>query len=177
MDVLLTERLRLRPFTPDDAPALFELFRLPEVARWGGTKTPMVDVSEAYDRIESMPRRAGNHPAAGIFATERLDTGAFVGQSLLVPLPASRGVDRDDFELGWHLHPDAWGHGFATEAATALSVRGFAAGLTEIFAVTALDNVRSQAVCRRLGMEDLGLSTNWYDQEARAFRMDAAVMG
>lgn len=170
MDVILTERLRLRPFTPDDASALFEVFRLPEVARWSGRGTPMTDVSEAYERIEMMRQRAGDHPGTGIFAAERLDTGEVIGQSLLVPLPASKGVERDDFEVGWHLHPDAWGQGFATEAATALLARGFAAGMTEVHAVTALDNVRSQAVCRRLAMEDLGLSSNWYDQQVRAFR-------
>lgn len=173
MDVIVTGRLRLRPFTSDDAPALFELFRLPDVARWSGRGTPMTDVSEAYERIEKMPVRAGENAVAGIFATERLDTGVFVGQALLVPLPASEGVDRDDFEVGWHLHPDAWGHGFATEAATALVARGFAGGMAEIHAVTAPDNARSQAVCRRLAMEDLGMSSNWYDQPLRAFRKAA----
>ena len=26
---------------------------------------------------------------------------------LLVPLPASEGVDRDDMEIGWHFHPES----------------------------------------------------------------------
>lgn len=170
MDVIETARLRLRHFTPDDAQALFDVFRLPEVARWSGTGTPMTDVSEAVARIERMPARAGEHPATGVFATERLDTGAFIGSTLLVPLTSSAGVDRSDFEVGWHLHPDAWGHGFATEAASALLARGFAAGMSEIYAVTDPDNVRSQAVCVRLGMDDLGLASTWYDSELRAFR-------
>lgn len=170
MDVITTARLRLRPFTPDDARALFEVFRHSDVARWSGTGTPMEDVSEAEQRIATMSQRAGDHPATGIFAAERSDTGEFIGQVLLVPLPASNGVDRHDFEIGWHLHPDAWGQGFATEGARALLLRGFDAGLPEIYAVTHPDNVRSQAVARRLGMEDLGLSSNWYNQEVRAFR-------
>ncbi|MFI5427500.1 GNAT family N-acetyltransferase [Aeromicrobium sp. UC242_57] len=170
MDVLLTERLRLRPFTLDDAPALFELFALPEVARWSGTGQPMTDLSQARERIERMPARAGSYPSCGQFFTERRDTGEFVGNTLLVPLPASAGVDRSDFEVGWHLHPRAWGHGFATEAAAALLSRGFDAGMTEIYAVTDPENVRSQAVCRRLGMTDLGLSKDWYDTELRGFR-------
>jgi RimJ/RimL family protein N-acetyltransferase len=80
-------------------------------------------------------------------------------------------VDRADVEVGWHLHPDVWGRGYASEAATALVERGFAAGIEELYAVTDPDNVRSQAVCRRLGMTDLGLRTEWYDQELRAFRL------
>ncbi|MET1036962.1 MAG: GNAT family N-acetyltransferase [Aeromicrobium sp.] len=172
MDTISTDRLLLRPFTADDADGLFGVFSLPEVARWSGTGTPMTDVAEAHARIDRMPRRAGDHPAAGIFATERLDTGAFIGMTLLVPLPPSGGGPHRHHEVGWHLLPDAWGHGFATEAASALLERGFAAGLDAIHAVTDPDNVRSQAVCRRLEMLDLGLRTDWYDVELRAFRVD-----
>jgi RimJ/RimL family protein N-acetyltransferase len=172
IDSIETERLWLRPFTPDDTPAVFGLFSLPEVARWSGTGTPMTDVSEAIARIERMPERAGKHPAAGIFATERRDTGDFVGMTVLVPIPSSEGAEGDDHEIGWHLHPDAWGHGYATEAASALVDRGFVAGMPRILAVTDPDNVRSQAVCHRLGMTDLGLRSHWYDRDLRAFRLD-----
>lgn len=172
MDAFDTDRLHLRPFTQDDAPALFEIFRLPDVARWSGTGTPMADVSEAHARIERWASRAGTHPAAGIFAIERLDTGAMIGTALLVPIPPSTGFESHDHEVGWHLHPDAWGSGFATEAATALTERGFAGAMPRILAVTDPENVRSQAVCARLGMVDLGLSSDWYDRELRAFRLD-----
>ena len=167
-----TPRLTLRRFSPDDAAALFDVFSRPEVARWSGTGTPMTDVSEAHARIERMPARTGDHPAAGIFAVVPNDDPRVVGMAILVPIPASDGFDRDDLEVGWHLHPDAWGHGYATEAATALLDRAFAADVAEVYAVTDPDNVRSQAVCRRLGMTDLGLRTDWYDRELRAFRVD-----
>jgi RimJ/RimL family protein N-acetyltransferase len=167
-----TDRLTLRAFTRDDAPDLFGIFALPEVARWSGAGTPMTDVAEAVARIGRMPTRAGEHPAAGIFAVVPHGGGRVVGMAILVPIPASEGSERDDLEVGWHFHPDAWGHGYATEAATALLERAFAAGIEEVFAVTDPANVRSQAVCRRLGMTDLGLRTDWYDRELRAFRVD-----
>jgi RimJ/RimL family protein N-acetyltransferase len=132
----------------------------------------MTDVREATARIERMPERAGGHPAAGIFATERRDTGAFIGMTLLVRIPSSAGNERQDHEIGWHLHPDAWGHGYATEATAALVERAFTAGITRVVAVTDPDNVRSQAVCERLGMADLGLRPDWYDRELRAFGLD-----
>lgn len=168
-----TERLILRPWTHEDALRLFDIFRRPEVARWSGNGQPMRVVAESHARIDRQSERAGPHLATGVFAAGRKDNGVVAGMCMLVPIPASAGVDRSDMEVGWHLHPDSWGHGFATEAALALLDRGFTAGLSEIYAVTDPDNVRSQAVCRRLGMTDLGMQTDWYDVELRAFRKGA----
>lgn len=168
---LLTERLTLRPFDAGDADALFDLMSRPEVARWSGNGRPMVDRSEALGRIERMPVRQGDHPAAGILAVVPDGAERPVGMALLVPIPASAGFERHDLEIGWHLHPDAWGHGYATEAAHALVDRAWAAGVPELYAVTHPDNVASQAVCGRLGMTDLGLRSDWYDKELRAFRL------
>ena len=172
MDVIETLRLHLRPFTPDDAPALFDIFRRPEVARWSGTGTPMANVAEASARIERMPERAGGHPAAGIWAVVPHGSDSIAGIAMLVRIPASQGFAGDDHEIGWHLHPDAWGSGYATEAASALVQRALDAGLTHVVAVTDSANVRSQAVCGRLGMTDLGPRSDWYDRELRAFRLD-----
>jgi RimJ/RimL family protein N-acetyltransferase len=56
-------------------------------------------------------------------------------------------------EVGWRLHPEQWGHGYATEAAGAALDFGFEeAGLSEIVAFTTTVNTRSQAVMARLGM-------------------------
>ena len=63
-------------------------------------------------------------------------------------IPAAPAV-----EAGWRLHPDHWGHGYATEAAAASLRYGFGeAGLDEIVAYTTTVNTRSQAVMERLGM-------------------------
>lgn len=169
---IATERLTLRPFTTDDADDLFAIFSRPEVARWSGAGTPMSHRDEAVTRIERMPGRAGDHPAAGIFAIVPHGDQRVVGMAMLVPLPSSAGVDRDVHEIGWHLHPDVWGHGYATEAARALVRRAWDAGFTELHAVTNPDNVASQAVCARLGMTDLGETSDAYDLQLRAFRLD-----
>ncbi|GAA3514566.1 GNAT family N-acetyltransferase [Aeromicrobium panaciterrae] len=168
-----TERLLLRFFRHDDASRLYDIFRRPEVARWSGNGTPMSTIDEAHERIDRYVVRRGSHPAAGIFAAELKSTGVVAGMCMLVPLPSSDGVDRADMEIGWHFHPDAWGNGYATEGASALVERAFAAGIPELYAVTNPDNAPSQAVCRRLGMEDLGLRTDWYDRELRAFCLKA----
>lgn len=168
-----TARLILRLFAPDDAHDLYDLFRRPEVAKWSGTGTPMASVDQARERIGRYTTRPGPHPAAGVFAVDLRSTGEMVGMALLVRLPASEGVDRDDMEIGWHFRPEVWGNGYATEAGAALVGRAFGAGIPELYAVTHPDNVASQAVCLRLGMQDLGLRTDWYEQELRAFCLKA----
>lgn len=176
-----TERLHLRPFAAGDADDLFAIFSRPEVAQWSGAGVPMAHRDEAVARIERMPERAGSHPAAGVFAVVEhgvvegsvVEQGVdrVVGMALLVPIPSSGSGERNDYEIGWHLHPDVWGRGYATEAASALVDRAWAAGLPDLVAVTDPDNEPSQRVCRRLGMADLGLRDDWYDRSLRAFRL------
>jgi RimJ/RimL family protein N-acetyltransferase len=56
-------------------------------------------------------------------------------------------------EVGWRLAAEAWGNGYATEAATASVVDGFArVGLPEILSFTAAVNLGSRAVMERIGL-------------------------
>lgn len=169
--MIRTERLLLRPLGQDDAPFMLGLFSHPDVHPWSGDGTAMPDLDAARARIARGPQRAGPHPDTGIFAVVPDGGEQPVGIAMLVPLPASGGAESTETEVGWHLHPDAWGRGYATEAALALLARAGDAGITEVHAVTNPDNVRSQAVCRRLGMIDLGLRDDWYDLTLRAFRI------
>ncbi len=64
------------------------------------------------------------------------------------PSSPSAGV-----EIAWRLAFDAWGRGYATEAARAVLDDGFGrVGLREIVAVTAEINARSRRVAASLGM-------------------------
>jgi len=56
-------------------------------------------------------------------------------------------------EIGWRLTPQAWGQGYATEAAQAVLSHAFhALHMKEIVSFTTAGNKRSQAVMRRIGM-------------------------
>lgn len=60
-------------------------------------------------------------------------------------------------EIGWTLARDAWGQGYATEAATAATDWAFAnLGWRGIIHCIAPDNLPSQAVARRLGSAKRG---------------------
>ena len=117
-------------------------------------------------------RRAVDHPIHGIWAITTAHGGRLVGNLLLKPIPLSAGQPSgrpNDVEIGWHLHPDAWGHGYATEAAQAVLDDAFNRGLAKIVAVTNPDNHASQSVCRRLGMTHLGRTTRYYDAPHELF--------
>jgi RimJ/RimL family protein N-acetyltransferase len=165
---LLTPRLRLRPWTtdPDDLARLSDIYGREEVTRWLGGP-PTVGPVELVARWAEIPRV---HPCCGCWAIEvRGGAPDVVGTVLLKPLPDGVG----EVEVGWHLHPDSWGHGYATEAARAVVERAFGAGLPEVYAVVRPGNEASLAVCRRLGMERLGRMRRWYDVELEAFRLMA----
>lgn len=167
-ELLRTERLRVRDWRHDDAERFFDVYRRWEVARWlGATPQAMTDPAEASSRIARWASRNAERPGEGIWAVERLEDGVVAGTVLLVPLSSERG----ELEVGWHFHPDSWGHGYATESAAALLEATFDRGVAEVFAVVRPGNDASQAVCRRLGMERLGLTDRYYDSELELFRV------
>jgi RimJ/RimL family protein N-acetyltransferase len=176
MDELTTARLRLRSWSYEDADFLFDMYRRWEVQRFIGLEPRvMADRTEAVASIER--RRALNDPVHGIWAIERLTDQVLVGNLLLKPIPVSGGqalLPADDVEIGWHLHPDHWGHGYATEAGAAVLARAHAAGLSRVIAVTAPENFASQAVCRRLGMRYLGQTRAYYDTTCELFEAERA---
>lgn len=171
MRTITTDRLLLRPWCDGDADFLVDLESRWEVVRYlGAHPTLMGGRAEALESIAR--RRAVEHPTHGIWAVATRSDERLVGNLLLKPIPLSDGEvahGSDDVEIGWHLHPDAWGNGYATEAAQAVLDDVFARGLKRVVAVTHPENHASQAVCRRLGMTHLGRTARYYDVEAELF--------
>jgi RimJ/RimL family protein N-acetyltransferase len=167
---LATDRLLIRPWRHEEAPRLLDILSRLEVVRWLGDGEPvlMKDLDEARARIDRYGARSVG--PLGMWAAERTEDGVVVGTVLLLTLP---NAEHDEVEIGWHLHPDSWGRGYATEAARAVLGHAFAAGLPEVIAVSHTDNEASQAVMRRLGMEDRGVVEKWYDGPSACFVMTA----
>jgi RimJ/RimL family protein N-acetyltransferase len=168
-----TPRLLIRPWSHDEAGRLLDIQSRLEVVKWLGDGEPvlMKDLDEAHERIERYHRRSES-PPLGFWAIEVRaapgEPGRVAGSVILLTLPND---DHGEVEIGWHLHPDSWGRGYATEAAAAVLQHGFDGGLPEIYALTHTDNEASKAVCRRLGMDDLGIIEKYYEGESCLFRM------
>lgn len=166
-----TERCIVREWRSEEAPRAFDIYRRWEVAQWLGATPQALETPEQGERlIARWNELDAERPDEGRWAIERKSDGVVVGTALLLRLPAGQ----DEFEVGWHLHPDCWGNGYATEAARGVIDLAFARGLAEIFAVVRPDNAASIAVARRLGMEHLGRTDRYYDTELELFRSSAA---
>jgi RimJ/RimL family protein N-acetyltransferase len=172
MNELRTERLLIRPWRDDDADIdfAFDMYARMDVQRYIGVVPRVMQTrDEARERIARWV--AGlEHPAHAVRLVELAETGQPLGNVLLKPIPDSAFLEpRHDTEIGWHFHPDAWGHGYATEAASAVLEEGFGAGLPRIVAVTNPANAASQRVCLRIGLEAQGLSDAYYDTTCALF--------
>lgn len=144
--ILTTERLTLRTFRESDLDAYYALNSHPDVYRWLGGEP----LTRAWsDEIAEWANECVQAQGYGLVAVERTADGAFLGMTGLHHQESMP----DDAEVAWRLHPDHWGHGYATEAARAWVDHGFTAyGLPRVVSMTDHDNLRSQAVMRRLGL-------------------------
>lgn len=143
-----TDRLVIRPWHLDDAPRLFEILSDPGTVRWFGTPTPLTDVAQVIERIEGYARY---EEPRGVWTMTLQGSDRPLGGVMLIELP-----ETDLTQIGWYLHPDSTGHGYATEACAAVLAFGHDAGVAEIRAVIDVDNAPSIAVAQRLGMRHLG---------------------
>lgn len=168
LDIITTERLRLRGWTPDDAATVLEIYGRDDVSRFlGNPPRPCVDLDDARGRIDRWASLGDD--VLGLWAVETPGVDGVspqpCGSVLLVPLGRSDEQPSSTIEIGWHLHPGAWGHGVATEGGRAMIERARAAGISEVHAVVFPENTASLAVCDRLGMTRLGLTDEWYGVE------------
>lgn len=162
--VLTSRRLRLRPWSVDDAEAATQIFGVSEVAQWLTPAMSRVpDVAAMRSLLEAWLAEVDRLvPPLGRWAVELAADGGgpgpVVGAVALLPLPP----DGEDAEIAWQTGPEYQGHGYATEAADTLIRWAFSVGLPEVFAVSRPANLAGARVAERLGMEWVGQTAKYY---------------
>jgi RimJ/RimL family protein N-acetyltransferase len=146
--VLRTDRLVLRGWRPEDRDPYAGLTGDPEVMKHFPRVLDRATSDAEADMLASDLEREG----WGLWAVALADEDRLIGFT---------GLDVVDFparftpatEIGWRFAREAWGHGYATEAARAVLEFAFAnLGLDQLVSFTASTNERSQKVMERLGM-------------------------
>lgn len=144
-----TERLRLRHWRDADREPWAAMNTDPEVMRYLG---PVMTEQQAGAMLDLLEGRLSREPF-GVWAVEVLGSGEFVG-CVGLSRPSFEAPFTPCVEVLWRLRRDAWGHGYASEAAAAAVAYGFeSCGLDEIVSFTVVDNERSRAVMERIGMQ------------------------
>jgi len=168
---ILTDRLLLRPWLPDDVKAALVSYGDTEVARW---LTPAMDRVPDETSMDQVLQRwiADNGrmlTPAGRWAVELRADGSLVGGATLLPLPPD-----EEYEIGWQLNRASWGKGYATETGLALARWAFNQGLEQVIALVRPANARAEAMVRRMGMEWVGETEKYHQLRLQEFRLRPA---
>jgi RimJ/RimL family protein N-acetyltransferase len=105
-------------------------------------------------------------PPAGRWAIELREDRSLVGGATLLPLPPD-----DEYEVGWQLDPDAWGHGYATETGLGLARWAFEQGIEQVIALVRPANTRATAMVRRMGMQWVGETDKYHGLRLQVYRL------
>jgi RimJ/RimL family protein N-acetyltransferase len=145
--VLSTARLRLRQWRDDDLDPWAALNADPQVREFFGATLTRDEAAASMASFRADLQARG----WGWWALELTGTGELIGMAGLDPVDDA--VPFEGVEAGWRLSRQAWGHGYATEAARAVITYAFETlALPEVLALAAAGNTRSHAVMRRIGM-------------------------
>ena len=137
MDKIITERLPLRRARPEDLEAIHAIFSDPAAMRYWSTPAH-ADLAESRAWLERMIAAAPDDSDDFVIELQ----GRVIGKAGCWRLP----------EIGYILHPDFWGQGFAFEALSAIIPRLF-----ERFPIPAIEadvdprNDASLSLLERLG--------------------------
>lgn len=164
-----TDRLVIREWRDGDWADFFRLTNTLAVMRWLGGVFDEANRTIQRERVEACHARNGfcfwpvlRKPDGGHLSGELL---GFCG---LKRADAPGSTVTGEFEIGWRMREDAWGHGYAREAASACLDAAFDRfGAEQVFALTIIENEPSWGLMKRLGMrrrDDLDYADPRFDK-------------
>ncbi|HEX8514093.1 MAG TPA: GNAT family N-acetyltransferase [Allosphingosinicella sp.] len=160
-----TERLRLREWREEDIEPFIRHLNVEPVMRWlAGVRTREQQEASVRERFMVWQDTLG----FTFWVVERKEDEALLGFCGLKMADDPGSPVEGDYEIGWRLREDAWGQGYAKEAATASLDFAFdRLGVERVVALTVEGNAPSWGLMIRLGMvrrADLDYDTaQWAD--------------
>lgn len=144
-----TARLILRDWRDADWAGFWAGTNTPAVMRWLGGPIGEDAMAAVRARLEGYQSDHGHT----FWALERKEDAAILGFCGLKRCTDEAGP-LGEIEIGWRLREDAWGKGYAREAAAAsLDLAFDHFGAQQVVALTVEGNTASWGLMRRLGME------------------------
>jgi len=150
---LISERLTLRRFREADYPFYCKLETNVHTIRYEADGPPNQEqLNQRFNRILESYRQLKK--VRYVFLVERKEDKAPLGQIVIWQIDKQI----DEWEMGWAIHPDYTGRGYASEAARALIEFGFAKlGANRICANCNDANLASEKVMQKAGMQKEGV--------------------
>jgi RimJ/RimL family protein N-acetyltransferase len=146
--LVLTQRLKLREFSPDDLDDLAAMVADEDQMRFYPRPRTRDEAAAWIDRNLVLYEDCG----FGFWLIGSLSSSDFLGYCGIRPLCLDGA---SEVEIGWHVDKAFWNQRIATEAATAardLAVTRF--GVTRLVALIHPDHVASRRVAERIGMSE-----------------------
>jgi len=144
-----TQRLLLRPFSPDDLDAVHAIHSRADVTRYLYWQPRTVD--EVREQLAVRAKRPSLEAEGDTLALAVVvrESGTLIGEVILV----WRSREHGQGEIGFVFHPDHHGRGYAGEAAVVMLRLGFdGLGLHRIIGRCDGRNAASARLMERLGM-------------------------
>ena len=141
---LQTQRLTLKPYSQADTEPLIRLLTNREI-----TKTFMVPDFETADQVTALAQRIIGFSQPD--DTQHLEYGIYLNNNL-IGFINDCGTEGDAIEIGYVIHPDYQGHGYATEAVRAVIEELRQMGFRKVTAGFFSENTASRRVMEKCGM-------------------------
>ncbi|MER5640185.1 GNAT family N-acetyltransferase [Kitasatospora sp. NPDC002227] len=148
-DLLLTERLDLRPVAVEDVAELYRIKSAPETSRY--LDSHRFERPEAVREWVERSRLGWEQRGLGYWTVRLRESGEVIGVG---------GAERRKafWNVYYRFAPAHWGHGYATELALAARRRAREIDPQALFvAWVHAENAASSVVATRLGLTDFGL--------------------
>ncbi len=148
--IIQTPRLGLRPWLDSDIEPFYSMSQDDDVMRYLPSKYSLEQCKLVKEKINQRYEDFGYC----LYAAEHLESGSFIGwlgiQNFQFPW-------LDSVEIGWRIDKKYWDQGLTTEGANAVLKHSFEElKLKQIFSFTTLDNLASERVMQKIGMDHIG---------------------